>query len=401
VIPPEVVTAARYAYFGHRFELPLIGWHEELWVNDLVAAYAWATTYLRCFAHGTWVQPVFDERSGFEFRTESCPTVALVSWSVPLNRTRPWGPFPWRYPDGATCYPRKGAGWVWHPEFEAARQIWPAHCFKVHDAWTFLRSCDHDPWKGLHGLLAARDEFPPLKRFLNALPGKLAQSRPEPGPWFDPVSAGLVTSIVRGRMLGELARAGRHAVACVADAIWTSRPIKSETGTHPGSWRPAHAKGVLCVQPGLSFSGGDVMAAQGTPAAALKALSGQFRTMWDIKGLEAYVDVAYDHFVGVREGLAAGVPIGTWTRANHRVRFDPLRKREAWDARAIPAGDSFHMATLPPAHPDPNYFYQGPGDPPKLIGGVPLSSPYWLDDGTCLTEAPDPWPSDTDELVDA
>src|ERR1700716_2465866 len=181
---------------------------------------------LPCFAHGTWNRLPPERIHHFATSIPvSIPCMRLVSWDVPLSRTRPWGPFPWRYPDGGTCYPRRGAGWGWHPEFEAAMALWPSSCFTVHNAWSFVPGCDHRPWEGLGELLQQRTEFPALKRMLNSIPGKLAQSRPRPGPYFDPIAAGLVTSIVRGRMLTALHAAGSHAIACVADALWTDKPI--------------------------------------------------------------------------------------------------------------------------------------------------------------------------------
>jgi hypothetical protein len=409
--PDGVLTAARRAYFGHRFEAAKIGFFPEVHVYDLVGAYAWATKMLPCFAHGEWTNawrwPVGHPDLGIVMR--------LVSWDVPLSRTRPWGPFPWRYPDGGTCYPRRGAGWVWHPEYEAAMALWPPSCFTVHDAWSFAPGCDHRPWEGLGDLLEKRNGFPALKRMLNSIPGKLAQSRPRPGPYFDPVAAGLVTSVVRGRMLTALHAAGSHAVACVADALWTDAKVNLlDVGGHsqldpktPGSWKHEAHNDTLVVQPGLSFGDpdewhpdGHVLAAQGTPALALQALAPAFRQAWDFDGLKASVEIPYDHFIGVTEGLASGLQIGTWTRQAHEVRFDPIRKRETWDARPTPAGASFHVSTLPPLAPDPDYLLMTGEEPPQ-VGKALMSSPYWDAEWNAVSPPMDDlWPTPSDELAE-
>lgn len=397
MIPSQVVTAARYGYFAHRFELASPGFHEELFSSDIVRAYTWATRKLPCLACGNW-----EQTTPLEFKPYSRPSITLVKWSVPLNRTHPWGPFPWRYPDGSTCYPRKGIGWVWSPELSTALSIWPETCFKLKDTWTYFPGCTHDPWAPLLTFLEASNSFALLKRILNAIPGKLAQSRPDPGPYFDPIAAGLVTSVVRGRMLGELILSGSHAVACVADAIWTDRPLESDTGPNPGDWRSSQYHNALCVQPGLFFSDNNIIAAQGTPARALANFGPKFGKEWDSLGLEAKIEIPYDHFIGPKEGLASGLPIGIWKRSRHTVRFDPLRKRESWDGKAIACGDSFHVRTLPPSQPDPDYFYLAPERSPEIIDGVPMSSPYWLDDEhwECLAGEPELWPDSSDELVE-
>jgi hypothetical protein len=430
-VPDGALTAARHAYFGHRFEAGKIGFFPQVHVYDLVGAYAWATKMLPCFACGEWLNGGSPGTFG--------PTMWLVSWDVPLSRTKPWGPFAWRYPDGGTCYPRRGAGWVWHPEFEAAMALWPPSCFTVHDAWSFVPGCDHKPWEGLGELLEKRNEFPALKRMLNSIPGKLAQSRPRPGPYFDPIAAGLVTSIVRGRMLTALHAAGGHAIACVADALWTDAPVDlipvkgrqkrlistfkaiADNGALPGSWKHEAHDDTLVVQPGLSFGDpdhgvelefhcrydtdehhpwGHVLAAQGTPALALQALAPAFRQAWDLDGLAASVEIPYDHFIGVAEGLASGLQIGTWTRQAHEVRFDPIRKRETWDAKATPAGTSFHVSTLPPLAPDPDYLLMTGEEPPQ-VGKALMSSPYWDAEWNAVSPPMDDlWPTPSDELAE-
>lgn len=448
-VPDGALTAARHAYFGHRFEANKIGFFPEVHVYDLVGAYAWATKMLPCFAHGEWVQHAPVTFDLLETGPGRGVTMRLVSWDVPLSRTRPWGPFPWRYPDGGSCYPRRGAGWVWHPEFEAAMAPWPPSCFTVHDAWSFVPGCDHRPWEGLGELLEKRSEFPALKRMLNSIPGKLAQSRPRPGPYFDPIAAGLVCSIVRGRMLTALHAAGTHAIACVADALWTDAPVnlgegvrfgqsgivarlKTEVGSPgspdtpppPGSWKHEAHDDTLVVQPGLSFGDpdkermgphtpcrygipdewhpdGHVLAAQGTPALALQKLAPAFRQAWDLDGLTASVEIPFDHFIGVAEGLASGLQIGTWTRQAHKVRFEPVRKRETWDARPIPAGSSFHVSTLPPLAPDPDYLLMTGEEPPQVGKGALMSSPYWDAEWNAVSPPMDDlWPTPSDELAE-
>jgi hypothetical protein len=239
----------------------------------------------------------------------------------------------------------------------------------------------------------------------------------------------------------------------VADALWTDTKVKNLGGGSlvkpegsnggctlpasasappaPGSWKHEAHDDTLVVQPGLSFGDpdphpnlsfdpavewrcrydiddwhpyGHVLAAQGTPALALQALAPSFRQAWDFDGLAASVEIPFDHFIGVTEGLASGLQIGTWTRQHHEVRFDPIRKRETWDARPTPAGASFHVSTLPPLAPDPDYLLMTGEEPPTIGKGTLMSSPYWqIVDGRWVAVSPpmdDLWPTPSDELAE-
>lgn len=396
MVPDGAVAAARHAYVAHRFEPFRIGFHPEVHTADLVGAYSWALTTIGCLAHGEWRQ----------CQNIIFPTMRLVEWDVPTGKRRSFGPFPWRYPDGAICYPKRGAAWVWHPEYEAALRLWGPKPFTVHDAWSFVPGCDHRPWDPILDLLPKRAEFPALKKFLNSIPGKLAQSRPRPGPWFDPMTAGLVTTTVRARMLEALAAAGDSVIGCVADALWTTKPVALEPSDgQPGSWKHGQHFDVLFVQSGLAFGDPDDdhpwgrgLASQGTPATALNALAEDFRAAWDLDGINAALEVPYRHFVGIPEAVAAGLPnVGYWIDARHWVRFNPLRKRD--EGGPVVAGESFHVTTTAPMGPDPSYYYLR-GEEPATVGHSPLSAPYWNERWEpCGDPIDDLWPTDSDALV--
>jgi hypothetical protein len=406
-LPPGAVAAARYAYGAHRFEPFKVGFHPEVPTADLVGAYAHALTTIPCLAHGDWyckiVEPFNDDVGG---DPTIGPTMRLVEWDVPTGRNRNFGPFPWRYPDGAICYPKRGAAWVWHPEYEAALRIWGPKPFVVHDAWSFVPSCDHRPWQPILALLPARREFPGLKKMLNSIPGKLAQSRPRPGPFFDPMMTGLTTSVTRARMLEALAAAGDSVIGCVADALWTTKPIDLGPATgEPGSWKYGRHSDVLFVQSGLAFGDpddnhpwGQGLASQGTPATALDRYAQEFRQAWDADGINAALEVEYRHFVGIAEAIAANLPsVGYWIDARHWVRFNPLRKRD--EGRTVASGESFYVTTTAPLGADPAYFYLR-GEPPDMIGDNYLSAAYWNEAWEpCGDPVDDLWPTDQDALT--
>jgi hypothetical protein len=424
-IPVDVLAAAGHAFAAGRFELACPGHHPWLKHKDVVAAYSWAMLQLPCLAHGKW----WPTPAGTWIHRDQHPTLRLVSWKVPSNPSRPFGPFPWRYPDGVACYPRQGAGWVWSPEWEAAAALWGPECFTVHDAWTFVPSCDHHPWEWLRPLIEKRADFPPLKNFLNAIPGKLMQTRPVTGPWWDPVAAGLTTSIVRARMLTEAAAAGSSCVAITADALWlrrepkcsqthsrssehgqsedgpegsfttTSSSLSGTTTATPGTLKTTIHDDVLAVAGGgLFFEGQNVAASAGTPAKALDGFRRYFDQAWAEAGIEAKVRIPYRHFVLPSEAAQTGLTVGSWHIQHRDVGFSQGRKRDEEgckykDGRAI---------TRPPAVPDWDLIVQTGGDPAgRLVGGQPMSYPYWSEKGEPLCpEVGEGWPLDGDELHD-
>ncbi len=91
-VPIPALDAARYAYFGHRFEPSKIGFFPEVHIYDLVGAYAWAVQQVPCLAHGEWVDHYPPGTSTDDL--EGIPgvvTMRLVEWNTPLSRIRPWG----------------------------------------------------------------------------------------------------------------------------------------------------------------------------------------------------------------------------------------------------------------------------------------------------------------------
>ena len=394
--PPEAVTiAASHAYHGHRFELAQPGLHPKAVQWDLRAAYPWAATQLPCFAHGEWVQ--WDEADIFDGVGITMPTLRLVGWRVPAGR--PFGPFPWRYPSGETIYPCSGTAWVWGPEWDEAQLHWPGISFQVYDAWSWVQSCNCQPWEALRDTMPLRSSFPQIKRMLNCCPGKLAQSRPVKGPWFDPCSAGLVTSIVRAHMLRLASIAGNQVIGIVADALWTRRSfagLSELEGPEPGDLRRTDHRDVLAVAGGgLIYEGQTVSAAAGTPARRLDGLRDTFEAAWSLEGLKAAVGVSYEHLITPDEHLTTGEPTGTWVTRPREIRFAQGDKR-AWSAARHQVGRAI---TLPVGAPDQTRIMLT-GDPTggTMIGDRPLGYPYWDAQGRPLCPPPDLWPSDADEL---
>lgn len=416
--------AVRHAYFAHRFELAAPGIHPRLWSYDLVAAYPRAMSQVPCWRHGRWVHHM-----------PPGPYIALISWELPAESKAVFGPFPWRYPDGYACHPAEGVSWVWSPEIRAAH-FFPDLKWEILDVWGFEPDCDHTPWAWTNDYLAKRTEFPLLKKFLNSCPGKLVQSRPVRGPWFDPVSAGYLTSLVRATMLTAACIAGSHAVAITADCLWTNKEVElnavrerslqassraaqqegplqcqrgdplpvheirgagmgtdrtglEESGKNaPGTWRSKAFEDVTFVRSEISYAGDEITAAAGTPAHALEGLQSFFSAAWQHSALGASVGVSYRHTTTVGEAALSGLAPGLIVDLRHEVSFDPGRKRAEWtDLGRRPAVVRTRIPSIDPFDPRNRKV--------PMMGDRPMSSPYWAPDWTPVTE-PIEWP----ELVD-
>lgn len=392
-LPDPVRNGSRYAYFGHRFEVMLPGQHRRLWRYDVRAAYPWAACRLPAWDRGRWIQGAHSELR-----------LVHVAWKVPAGRS--FGPFPWRYPDGLVCYPRSGTGWVWSPEFYAASEIWGPSCFEVLDHWSFVGDGTPSPWEPSKVLWPKRAAFPPLKKFMNAAPGKLAQSWPHPGPWFDPVSAGAVTSVVRGRMLELMARAGKDLVAVIGDGLLCRteadlRDLGIAPGDQPGDVSVDVVEDALVVQPSIYF-GGEHVSAKEDASHVFAGARALFESAWCQAGTAAEVEIPYRHQVSIAEGLKSKARIGKWVEGMQTVTFAAPRKR-VWEhvtyrgQKIDIAGERFrrppdYAITRPLPAPDPLAVLQHVPE-----GMAHHSWPFWDEEFRPLTPPSTSWPAAEDE----
>jgi len=73
----------------------------------------------------------------------------------------------------------------------------------------------------------------PLKLRLNSLYGKMAQ-RCGRGPYYDAVSAGLITAITRARLIEALAQDPQSVVMLATDALFSMQPLALDIGPDLG-----------------------------------------------------------------------------------------------------------------------------------------------------------------------
>lgn len=325
--------AIKGAYFGGRVQMLRPGIHARAWSHDLNSAYPWAMTQLPSLK-GTWRR-----RRGWPVQPQTAG-LWLVEWD--LTHDTAVCPFPWRADDGIILYPYRGRGWYWTPEVAAALKAYPGH-IKVE--WGYeLHPDDADarPFAWISDLYArrldyrARGEYGAqlvIKLGLNSISGKLAQ-RPGyhgAGPCQSLVWAGLLTALVRARLLTLASVAPAGVIAFATDGVFATVPLHDdELGKPLGGWELGEGDDLIIVQSGIyearqPHSGLYYSRARGFAAGELDFA--RMREEWGRRGIYGSVDVQVRRFVGVRGAVARAQPDlwRRWVCERRHLSFYPQR----------------------------------------------------------------------------
>lgn len=264
---PRMDRAVASAFFGGRFENRTVGIiRGPLWSRDISSAYPYQTTFLPCLDCGKWSHTtrqadLAGARTGLvRYRLAEPPS------------DMPWGPLPFRTKDGSICFPAtSGGGWVWASEFQAAQAAFPHVGFI--EAWIYRTDCNHQPFADIPRLYLERlklgKEGPGLviKLGVNAVYGKLAQSRGTNPPFQSWIWAGMITAGTRGQILDmmRLHKDRRNLYMIATDGIYSSEnfvaPEARDTGTFTdqhkkplGGWETKEIKtDMFAARPGIYY----------------------------------------------------------------------------------------------------------------------------------------------------
>jgi hypothetical protein len=359
-LPGGLVDFAQCAYYGGRFETTAVGTvHEPVYGYDIRSAYPAAMTELPCLDHGSWVHwkatggKGRGRRQAAEHEHESF-YVAKLEYDVPeRDQADPWqvcGPLPHRIgKTGSIVNPLGGAGWYWSPEI-------PPYAV-LSEAWSYRRGCDCQPFGWVADLYAQRAEMErerkgsgiALKLTLNSLYGKLAQ-RIGRAPHYNPVWAGLITAITRGKVYRLYVDHPRKVVMFATDAVFMTEPAPELTiGTGLGEWEIENDgepyADFTVYRPGIYFDGETArFKTRGIPKAEFQARADDFRfaaniwpTEFDTPELTDTVTLTRDNHLSLRQGLAWGEAwydrIGNWIPSPKTYTPDPFPKR--WGRRLL------------------------------------------------------------------
>lgn len=262
--PPEMAEPIACAFFGGRFEHSMMGEVTPVYGYDISSAYPYQAYHLPCLACGRWEHV----RAMVKAEVEDC-TTALVRYSYEGSPSDVWAPYPHRSAKGTICYPYRGSGWVWLPEYLAAEGMGRT---RLHEAWVYRTDCDCRPFARLAEVYRERCSLGKtgkgivLKLGPNSVYGKLAQSKGHNPPFQNWVWAGLITSGTRAQVLTAIrsAPSSSDIIAVATDGIYSRVPLSLpkplDTGTFDlpkplGGWEETVSdEGMLFVKPGIYLS---------------------------------------------------------------------------------------------------------------------------------------------------
>lgn len=260
--PPDAMKGPiASAFFGGRFEHSYIGIVKEVWGYDISSAYPYHAYFLPCLKHGKWTHEKGDLRKSLR----EC-TTALVHYAYRGKPTDVWAPFPHRGRKGDICYPYRNEGWIWLPEYRAARGL---GTLTTSEAWIYRSRCDCKPFKAIADYYRRRVELGKdaqgkvIKLAVNSIYGKLAQSKGPNPAYQNWIWAGLITSGTRAQAMRAVQSAPNASdiLGIATDGLFSRRPLSlslpEDTGTTDlakplGGWEEKHyPQGMLFLKPGI------------------------------------------------------------------------------------------------------------------------------------------------------
>lgn len=337
--PKPMAEPIACGFFGGRFEHSVMGPVEPVYGYDISSAYPYQATLLPCLLHGRWTHTTTPDFA-------DC-TTALIRYSYAGKPSDVWAPYPHRSAKGTITYPYRGSGWVWLPEYLAARGMGRT---TVHEAWVYRTECECRPFAQLAEVYRERCAIGKtgkgmvLKFGPNSVYGKLAQSKGHNPPFQNWVWAGLITSGTRAQVLTAIRSAPRPSdiVAVATDGIYSRVPLQlavpRDTGTFDlpkplGGWEEKeHPGGLLFVKPGiyLSLTEDDVtVKARGIGRRELARDRQAIIEAWHAGQREWNIDV--ERFGGAKSCITPRgrrEAYGQWSKMPIRIAFSCPNRRE-------------------------------------------------------------------------
>lgn len=262
----RIAEAARYAYFGGRFEQFRIGYtQDKVYQYDIRSAYPFAISRLPSLAGITWVNR---QRKRNTFNTYGLYKVSYHATDR-MTLDKP-GPLPWRDKNGNIYYPHDiHSGWYWGIELQATQRHQTGE-LTILDAWEPKTDPADFPFTWVAEMYNERARMKKegnptqlaLKLAMNSLYGKLAQSKgaklnPD-GTWRIPTYhqlewAGWITAASRAKLYDAMMQAGSSLIAVETDAVYSTKPLDLPCSPKLGDWEEEIAEAIMYVQSGVYF----------------------------------------------------------------------------------------------------------------------------------------------------
>ena len=247
-IPTEVMLQS---FIGGRFDIAKIGLIGDTYQIDINSAYPYIASNLPCLACGNH----FKWTEKYE---ESANSLWLVRWHDNDNR---WAPFPYRTDGNHIRYYSSGTGYYYGSEVSSALQL--DSDIQILGGYHFVCGCDHRPFQWIEDYYKRRQEMlrngdfgdKIIKLGLNAIYGKLAQTKGRMPRYQNLIWAAMITSGTRAMLLNAIAQNPQNIISCATDAVITYEPVDVQIdSTILGAWKQSRLADLLLLGNGIYHS---------------------------------------------------------------------------------------------------------------------------------------------------
>jgi hypothetical protein len=263
-MPAAVTDATAFAYFGGRFEAPMMGRIPgPIYSYDIRSAYPAALSRCPGLEGGEWVHTMNPKRVD-DWGIYRATNHGLIEAHSPADAVLGMGPLPIRADAGNVSFGVTGSGWWFGHEIIAAQLTgWDVY---LHEGWEYKGSTDL-PFLFLHELYLQRADWKragnpsqlAAKLGLNSIYGKLAQLtgwdeiEKLPPKYHQQWYAGQTTSWCRARLWMAISQNPDAVLAVETDGIYTVAPLDLKLSQFLGDWEAEVFDEAIYVQSGVYF----------------------------------------------------------------------------------------------------------------------------------------------------
>jgi hypothetical protein len=314
---PEILEAARYSYFGGRFEPLVAGYYDgTVYSADINSAYPYSYSRLPSLSNGKWNHCLGRGENPAEVRLG----MYKIRYSAPYSSKAM--PLPHRSASGSVSFPNATEGWYHAAE---AAMVYSDPYAEFLESWIYEDDGTF-PYAWVEDIYEQRLEMQrigdptqlALKLGPNSIYGQVAQragweKRGGPPKWHQLELAGGITSECRSMVYSVARQAGKSLVSIDTDGVLSLSPFRSlpnGAGNRLGQWKTTEYTGVLYIQNGIYWlrDAEGVWLPPKSRGIPRKKLA--FDTVWPIISRGDDISISQHMFIGF--GTALRGRMGEW-----------------------------------------------------------------------------------------